>query len=115
MLTIARCASEANSVEHIAVIRLSLKPALLSPFWLKISAFLSIARRPASSRVDHLGRFAEILRTDRFCCDHAECLRLLVAVVVKTVNRAAWNAECLPGPTSIGFPSTIQVNTPLTP
>ena len=55
-------------------------------------------RRPADRRVDHVGRLAEILRTDRGRRDHAERLRVPRAVVVEAVNGAARNAERLTRP-----------------
>ena len=47
--------------------------------------------------------------------DGAEGLHVLAAVVVEPMNGAARNAEGLPGPTSIGLPSTVQVSTPSMP
>jgi len=49
-------------------------------------------------RVVFFGRLAEILRTDRGRCDHAQRLRIPVAVVVEPMNGAAENAECLTWP-----------------
>src|SRR5690348_16392182 len=54
-------------------------------------------RRPAGRRVDHLGGFTKILRTNCGRRDHAEPFRVLAAVVVEPVNGAARNAERLPG------------------
>src|SRR5215831_11703671 len=59
---------------------------------------LSSIRRPAGRRVDHVSRLAEILWTYRCWCDHAQCLRLPAAIVVKAVNSAAWNTQRLPRP-----------------
>src|SRR5919108_339260 len=56
------------------------------------------SRRPAGGRVDHRGRLAEILRTDRGGRDGTEGLHVLTAVVVEPVNGAARNAEGLPWP-----------------
>src|SRR5512136_2329509 len=51
--------------------------------------------RTTSGCVDHLGSFAEILRTNRRRRDHAERLRVLDSVVVEPVNGAARNTQCL--------------------
>ncbi len=61
-------------------------------------------RRPAGRRVDHLGRLAEILRTDRGGCDDTQRLCVFAAVVVEPVNGAPWNAECLLRPDVDWFP-----------
>src|SRR5258708_8387358 len=59
---------------------------------------LDSVRWPTGRRLHHLGCLAEILRTDRGWCDHAESLHVLAAVVVEAVNGAARNAEGLSRP-----------------
>ena len=76
---------------------------------------LRSVRRPTGRRVDHLGRLAEKLRTDRSWRDHAERLRVLASVVIEPVNGAARNAECLPWPDVNLFSVDVQVNTPSMP
>lgn len=71
--------------------------------------------RTAGSRVDHLGTFAEVLRTDCSRCDYAKCLHLLPAVIGERVNSTTRNAECLPRTDLDWFPSTVQVSTPSIP
>ena len=57
MLTIARGTSGADSVEPIAVIRLSLKPALLSPISAENISIQWIVRFDAYSVVDARAQF----------------------------------------------------------
>src|SRR5579859_322629 len=59
---------------------------------------LGSVRRATSGRVDHRGGLAEILWADRRGRDGTQGLHVLPAVVVESVNGAAWNAEGLPGP-----------------
>src|SRR6185437_1995088 len=49
-------------------------------------------RRTAGRLVDHLGTLSEILRALRGRRNHAERLHVLIAVIVKPVNGATWNA-----------------------
>jgi hypothetical protein len=76
---------------------------------------LCSVRRTTGRRVDDLCGFAEILRSYRRWRDHAERFHVTDSIVIEPVNDTARNTECLPGPTSIGFPSTVQVDTPSMP
>jgi hypothetical protein len=53
---------------------------------------------PQDGRVDHLGSLAEILRTYHGWRDRAERLHLPNSVVIKSVNGASPDAQCLPRP-----------------
>src|SRR6185503_13065180 len=53
-------------------------------------------RRTTGCRVDHVSRFAEILRTDFGWRDHAKHLCVSASVIIEPVNRTARNAERLP-------------------
>ena len=55
-------------------------------------------RRSAGCSIDDRNGFTEEPRTDRDWRDGAQDLRILGAMVVESVNRAAWNAEGLPWP-----------------
>src|SRR4029450_5985263 len=59
---------------------------------------LDAVRWPTSGRLHHLGRLAEILRTDCSWCDGTKRLDVLAAVVVEPVNSAARNAKGLSRP-----------------
>ena len=55
-------------------------------------------RRTTGRRLDHHGRFAEILRAECGGCNHTQCLHVFAAVVVELVSGAPRNAQRLPRP-----------------
>ena len=68
--------------------------------------------RAASGGPDDFGRFAEVRGTHDRRGDDAELFHILAAEVVEAMGRAAGNAQRLPGPTSMGVPTALQVRTP---
>ena len=55
-------------------------------------------RWATSRRIDYIGRFAKVLRTDRRRRDQTQHLHIAAGVVVETVDGAAGNAERLSRP-----------------
>lgn len=75
---------------------------------------LGPVRRTTGRSVENRERLAKIFRADCGRGDHAEHLHVAAAVIIEPMNGTSRNTAC-PGPTSIGLPSTVQVNTSSTP